>query len=300
MTWSADASAVELLEHSGNPFDTRAYRRAFVGAYPSWRDATFGGVSGRGVRAAVALLAIEYQAESVPLGYGGVLCDGPLGEQEKLEFLEVAREAARVSLLRCRWVPGSPDAVGRRFGTTAIVTSRADTDPVGSYNEQGRRSLRKAEASGATVSTGSDPEVFLGLYGASGKGTRYSASMLSELASAGLLTFTDVFLGAPVASAAVLRGTGHRLYWLGAQSDAGREVAASYLALTAVLRDARDEGIPFVNLGGSEAGGNALEGVARFKRNLGGVEVPLLESTLGREGVPWEAPSMFRRLFRRS
>ena len=299
MTWSADASAVELLEGSSNPFDTRAYRRAFVGAYPSWRDASFGGVSEQGARAAVALLAIEYKAESVPLGYGGVLCDGHLGEQEKFEFLEVARAATGVSLLRCRWAPGSQDAVGQRFGTTAIVTLHAGIDPVGSFNEQGRRSLRRAEASGATVSTGSDPEVFLGLYGASGKGARYSPVMLSELANDGLLAFTDVHLGEPVASAAVLLGTGHRLYWLGAQSDVGRTVAASYLALTAVLRDACDEGIPFVNLGGSEAEGNTLEGVARFKRNLGGVEVPLLESTLGREGVPREAHSIFRRLFRR-
>lgn len=278
MTWTPDAGALGLLERAGNPFALRAYRQGFVVGYPKWRDASFGAVADDGTRAAVALLAIQRQAESVPLGYGGIVSDRPLEEVEARSFLEAARQAVGVRMLRVRSLPEvGVDGPGSRVMDTSVLTP---TDVESGFHDQARRSLRKAETAGCEVRP-ANVERFLALYAHERRGEPYSEHMIRALGGSGLAHAYDVTLGgAPVAAILTLRGEGHWVYWLGTQIDAGREAAASYLALRAFLRDAQEAGVAKVNLGASVVGREVLEGVVRFKRSLGAEEVPLIQETV--------------------
>jgi hypothetical protein len=72
---------------------------------------------------------------------------------------------------------------------------------------------------------------------------------------------------------AVLHGERQWMYWLGAQSDAGRSAELGYLGMATVIEDAHLAGARAVNLGASRG----LPGVARFKRQFGAVDVWVVE-----------------------
>src|SRR5207237_1666056 len=103
---------------------------------------------------------------------------------------------------------------------------------------------------------------------------QYPTPVLAHLAAAGVLRLYDVELnGAVEASAAALLGERHWMYWLAAQSTAGRDAELGYLALAALIEDAQASGATAVNLGASAG----LPGVAQFKRRFGGIDVPVIE-----------------------
>ena len=78
-----------------------------------------------------------------------------------------------------------------------------------------------------------------------------------------------------VAAAFVLIGEIEWMYWLAAETDRGRKAEAGYPIVAKLLADASGEGIGFGNLGASAG----LPGVAKFKRRLGGVDLPVIEQS---------------------
>ncbi len=282
--WTADATAIDLLEHGSSPFNQRAYRTAFVAATPGAGDVSFGARLADGTRAAIALIRQGRAATSLPLGYGGPVSDRPLRAAEATSLLTAARAAADVrSLVAYELAIGAaaslPDGGRRQIATTSIV--RLDGDPAAGLAKKARQSIRRAERAGAQPPVvGADPATFLQLYvGAAGRrAITYPPALFGDLGAAGAARFYDVLIdGGPASSLAVLVGGDHWMYWAAAQNEAGRGAEAGYLAVASMLDDAWRAGAVAVNLGGSRSGGEDLEGVAQFKRRLGGVEAPVFE-----------------------
>jgi hypothetical protein len=87
--------------------------------------------------------------------------------------------------------------------------------------------------------------------------------VLVYLAAAGLLKlYASELDGAVAASVAALIGDRHWMYWLAAQSNAGRNAELGYLALAVLIEDAQISGATAVNLGASAG----LPGRGRWAR----------------------------------
>ena len=280
--WIRDDQALALLDGSGDPFSGPGYRRAWTEALSGWRDVSFGARTPDGTQAAVALLRGRRSAESLPLGYGGIVASRALDLRETSSFLRAARRAARADDVRARTVPINPPPeqlhVGARVIAWASVLRLEPNAPADArLTKKARQTIERAtRAGGVARGASDDPEPFLSLYEPASRewSTRYPAEVLRHLAQAGCLRLYDAELdGAVEASAAALVGERHWMYWLAAQSDAGRAAELGYLALAALIADAHAAGAGAVNLGASVG----LPGVARFKRWFGGVDVPVLE-----------------------
>jgi GNAT acetyltransferase-like protein len=275
VVWTDDPSALELLQTAGGPFDGPAYRGVCAGVLAGARDASYGAVAEDGTQAAIGLIGIGRVADSVPYGYGGVICTRPLDHQEVAEFLTRARASAAVWRLRARNVsPLGLTEIGRVVATTGIMN--LNRPPEGSFSPTAVRSIRHAERAGGVVVRTDNPEPFLLLYEPVSKIWRasYPFDLVRGLARAGVARLHEVHIGGePVSSMVVLVSGTHWMYWLGAQNDRGRRAKAGYLAMASILDDAYATGIPFVNLGGS----TGLPGVAKFKQRFGAVDRPVFE-----------------------
>jgi Acetyltransferase (GNAT) domain len=265
MRWILDSESLALLETSGSPFNAEAYRRAWTDSGLGWSDVSFGARAPDGTQAAIALLRRGMVAQSLPLGYGGVVASRPLKPNELETFLRTARSNAGVREIQARSVLISPteaDSAASRIATTSVLYFTTGI-PVGDgLSKKAAQAIARARrAGGAAQPASSDPRPFLCLYldASSQWVTRYPEPVLVFLAAAGLLKLFDVTLdGAVEASAAGLVGRGHWMYWLAAQSSAGRSAELGYLALAALLENAQAAGAAAVNLGASEG----LPGVA--------------------------------------
>ena len=282
--WTPDRGALKLLESSSSPFNQRGYREAWVRTRLDAVDASFGGLLPDGTRGAIALVRVGRRAFSLPLGYGGPVGERPLSADEIAGLLSTARAASGASAVVSLEVPiGSasdlPDEGRRQVATTHVVDLAAD--PADGFSKKARQSIRRAMRAGAEAQPGTgDATAFVTLYeaAAQGRGTVYPTPLLADLGRAGPARFYDVAIdGVPVSSVVALVGPEHWMYWAAAQSDAGRHAESGYLALAAMLTDARARSATAVNLGGSASGGDALEGVAQFKRRFGGQEVPVFQ-----------------------
>ena len=276
-----DDDALTLVERSGEPFNYAEYRRAWTEAGLGWSDVSFGACAPDGTQVAVALLRRGMAAQSLPLGYGGVVASRPLDSTEVDSFLRTARANAGVRDLQVLSVPihdrrGSP---GRTIATTSVLYLGPNVPAATQFSKKATQTIARGLRAGGTNRPAShDPDPFLRLYldaSASRRWpTQYPEPVLVYLATAGRLKLFDVELDGTVeASAAALVGDRHWMYWLAAQSDAGRRAELGYLALAALLEDAQAAGASSVNLGASEG----LPGVAQFKRRFGGADVPVIE-----------------------
>lgn len=277
--WDPEEGALDLLESLGGPFDGREYRQTVTTTLAGWRDASFAASLPDGRRAAIALLADDRHAESLPPeAYGGVVATAPLSPTETASFLRLARRRARVPVLDARGVlldDGSQGAAARRIAIASVVRIQAEQPPEAGFSRLTRRSVKKATQAGAVVTRARDAERFLPLYehASAEWATRYPHELIRALGSKGLAAFHEVALeGSVVASLMTITGGSHWMCWLAAQNEAGRAVAASYLAYQAVFAEARAEGVPAVNLGASAPGSGGME----FKKRLGAVEVPIV------------------------
>jgi hypothetical protein len=280
--WIPDDEALALLDLSGEPFNGADYRRAWTEAVAGWQDVSYGARTLDGTKAAIALLRRRRGAESLPLGYGGIVASRALDRAETSSFLRAARRSARADDLRAWTVPIDPPLEqlhvgGRVVGWTSVVYLDPGLQADDRFTKKGRLKVARAQRAGGVTRAGSlDPEPFLRLYqrASEGWGVRYPESLLRSLAKERRLTFYDIELdGAVHASAAALVGKRHWLYWLGAQSERGRETELGYLAVAALLTSAHSGGTAAVNLGASAG----LPGLALFKRRFGAVDVPVLE-----------------------
>jgi hypothetical protein len=279
--WIQDDHALGLIERSGEPFNAKEYRRAWTEAGLGWSDVSFAAAAPDGTKAAIALLRRGMVAESLPLGYGGVVASRPLEAPELDSFLGAARATARAVDLQARSVPmwdsNGGNLPGREVGTTSVLYFAPDVLATAQFGKKVVQTIGRARRAGglARVATG-DPAPFLRLYLDASKrwAMQYPEQVLAHLAAAGVLRFYDVELNGTVeASAAGLIGERHWMYWLAAQSTVGRDAEFGYLALAALIEDAQASGATAVNLGASAG----LPGVAQFKKRFGGVDVPVIE-----------------------
>jgi hypothetical protein len=166
---------------------------------------------------------------------------------------------------------------GRAAATTSVLYFAPDGPAAVGFGKKVVQTIARAHRAGGSVRPASaDPQPFLRLYFEASKSwaTQYPEPVLAHLAASGALLLYDVELNGSVeASAAALLGDRHWMYWLAAQSTAGRDAELGYLALAALIEDARASGAAAVNLGASAG----LPGVAQFKKRFGGVDVTVLE-----------------------
>jgi hypothetical protein len=300
--WTSDDDALALLETG--PFETAAFRRVFAQTVPGWRDVSVGARRTDGMRAALAAMARGRVADSMPYGYGGVRSEGPMSPEETAQFHDWARATAKVRLLRSRNVTPAARAPGATDSTTSVVVFGAGHDITETWSPKARQAIRRCERAGGKVGVAADAEAFLSLYDVTSAtyALHYPRALIRALADAGVLTCFDVRIDdAVVSSAVALRGSDEWMYWFGAQSDAGRRAEAGYLALSALLRSAREQGVGRVNLGASTAGGQSLSGVHAFKQRFGAVEWPMAEQVTGSAAarIVERARSSSRKLVRR-
>lgn len=271
MTWASDPAALELLEQAG-PFEAEAYRSSCVAALVGTADASFGAAGDDGATAAVALLR-QGRTAHLPYGYSGVRASRRLDVEELRSFLRAARRASGARRLIVHDILDAAPG-GRVVGSTSFAY--LDEPPEESFAKKARQSIRRAIRAGATCEPTADPAVFAGLYEQVSKawGITYPLGLIAAAAERGVATFFDVHIdGRGVGSLAVLRGVTHWMYWLAAQNEVGRHAEVGYLAVAAMLDEARAAGAGFVNLGASAG----LPGVAQFKERLGGVASPVFE-----------------------
>jgi len=299
--WRTSPDVLQDLETRGGPFDSEAFRRAWIRSYPGWSDASFGAEMADGTRAAISLLVRDGAAESMPNNYGSVVTSRGwgFGEEEMRSFLEAARDACGANGLVARSVPVRPDPsshhVGSRVGGwTSVVYLGRGADLAARFAFKARRSMRIAIEAGAEIEQTADPSGFTRLYQTTSRDhwMRYPDALIEELAAEGIARFFDVSLGGDrVASVMVLRSASHWIAWMAAQDARGREINANYLATGQMLDTAQRSGVTAVDLGVS----TGMAGVAHFKRRFDAVDVPVLEyrivsitermtSTIGRLG----------------
>ena len=301
--WRASPDALHDLEARGGPFDSEAFRRAWIRSFPEWRDASYGGETADGNRAAISLLVRDGSAESMPNNYGTVVTsrERGFGEEEMRSFLAAARDACGASRLIARSVPVRPDPsshhVGSRVGgwTSVVYLDRCDDLPA-RFAGKARRSMRIATKAGAEIEATGDPSGFDRLYRETSRDhwMRYPTALIEELAADGVARFFDVRLGDDrVASVMVLTSPSHWIAWMAAQDERGREINANYLATGGMLDAAQRSGVTAVDLGVS----TGMAGVAHFKRRFDAIDVPVLEYRI--VSIPERVTSTVGRLGRR-
>jgi Acetyltransferase (GNAT) domain len=296
VNWQPSLDAIELLEARGGPFDSLSYRRAVVETLPGMTDMSWAATAEDGTTAAVALVGSRGLAEALPpSGYGMIVATRSLTATAASSFLSAARRAAGAHRMVFRTValPAGEEvdlSFAQVTGQASVVETIAGRDHREGFRRLAVRSLRKAEAAGATVRTTADAAAFLDLYAqASAQWTmKYPHALILRLGEAGVARFDEVWLeGAPVSALMTLRGGGHWMCWLAAQNEAGRAASASYLAYDTVLREAA-AAVRFVSFGASAPGTQGLE----FKRRLGATEVPIHQwQTSGVLGKLLQMPS---------
>jgi Acetyltransferase (GNAT) domain len=87
-----------------------------------------------------------------------------------------------------------------------------------------------------------------------------------QLALPGLVAVRAERAGETVGMALWLEDAPNAWYHLGAYSDAGYEVSASYALFAGALAELRERGVRHVDLGGAAGGADADDGLVRFKR----------------------------------
>jgi GNAT acetyltransferase-like protein len=273
--WAPNADALTLLDLKGGPFSTTAFREAVVVSIPGWRDVSIGACTTDGTMAAIPLLTSARGTESVPpSGYGGVVASRSLDRDETVAFLKLASRKHRLSRMRVRSLELADSPVaGTRFVTACVIPINGVDPPAARYARLARRSLKRAEAAGATVSVESF-DAFWPVYeeAAHGWGITYPEFLVRRLVDNAVARVHSVRLGGKiVASLLTLVSGSHWMCWLAGQNKEGRSIAASYLAYDAVLKEAQASGVAAVNLGASVGGGS------EFKHHLGATEVWMRE-----------------------
>jgi hypothetical protein len=283
--WRLDADAAAGLVPLASPFADPRFLAALERLDRRWSTHTVGALAHDGTRAALTVARKGSKAESIPFGYGGILADRALEEEEVTALLHLAARHLNVRRVRSRYVPlpvrGRPaHAGGRVIASTAVVAVAATTEDLESrLSKPARRKIRQAERAGVVVRASCDPTGFLAVYGYASRRyqTVYPAQLVRLIAASGLGRSYDAMVEDEiVGSAFALIGATEWMYWLGAQTERGRRVVSGYPVIAHLLADAQDAGVQFVNLGASAG----LPGAGKFKRRMGGVDLPVIEHAI--------------------
>jgi hypothetical protein len=283
--WHLDADAATALAPPDGPFADPRFLAALERFDHRLATHRVGAVAHDGARAALTVARKGSEAESIPFGYGGILADRSLEESEVTALLRLTARHLDVRKVRSRYLPlpirGRPaHAGGRVIASTSVVEFASSADDVESrLAKKARQSIRRASRAGVIIRAGTDPAAFLDVYSYASRRFQsvYPARLITFLAESGLGRVYDAVVGdRVVASAFALTGSAEWMYWLAAETECGRQVEAGYPVVAQLLADARDAGAHFVNLGAS----TGLPGVAKFKRRMAGVDLPVIEHTL--------------------
>jgi hypothetical protein len=283
--WQLDSAAALALPPVGSPFADPRFLTALERFDQGWATCTVGAVADDSTHASVTLARKASAAMSIPFGYGGIVADRALEEAEVRTLLRLVAGHLKVKTVTVRSVPlplkGRPaHACGTVTSSTAIVpVSEREPDLLSRLAKKARQSIRRAARAGVVITVTQDPVGFLEVYNDAARRyqTVYPTKLLERLAASGLARIYQALVGDEiVAGAFVLVGGVEWMYWLAAESDRGRRVEAGYPLVAQLLVDAQGQGAQFVNLGGSAG----LPGVAKFKRRMAGIEVPVIENRL--------------------
>jgi GNAT acetyltransferase-like protein len=283
--WRLDPGPIELFDPVSSPFADPRFLQGVEQLATGWSARRIGAVTRDGTHAAITLSRKQRVALSIPYGYGGIVADRSLDEGEVTGLLKLVARDLGVRTVISRYVPlpikeRSAHGGGRVIGSTQVVMlPDADDDLESRLAKKARQSIRRAQRAGVIASATRDPGQFLKLYVPAAKRFEmtYPPELIEALAASGLGRPYDATVdGEVVASAFALNGDAEWMYWLAAQTERGRRLEAGYLVVATILADALSAGARFVNLGASEG----LPGVAKFKRRMGGVELPVMEHRL--------------------
>ena len=283
--WHLDPEATAALVPLGSPFADPRFLYALERFEGRYETEVVGARAEDGTRATLAVAVVGSEASSIPFGYGGIVADRSLEQEEtaslhRLVGRQLAARGHVVRRVRSRYVPlpvrGRPTHTGGRvLASTAVVMLAGGGDGIA---KKARQSIRRADRAGVVVRSNSDPARFLSIYESASRRfqTVYPPVLIGLAASAGLGRSYEAAIGEEVVAAAfVLTGKTEWMYWLAAETDRGRAVEAGYPIVAKLLADARDDAIGFVNLGAS----TGLPGVAKFKRRFGSVDLPVIEQS---------------------
>jgi hypothetical protein len=228
---------------------------------------------------------------AMPLGLEGrpiVAAGAP--RPQHVEALFASLQCGRLDV--CGGAGGSPPGAGR---LASFSTHVLDLTPgyaavwSDSFPAKTRNMCRKAERGGLTVEQDASPEsiaAYAALYRASSKVWGYDTPPYPDVLFEALLAseWAELWLaridGAIVGGAVMLRGSDDLLYWSGAMNRDYRHLAPSNAIIRAVVEDACERGIAYLDFGASAG----LSGVEAFKRSFGAQERDYTVATLSTWG----------------
>lgn len=216
-------------------------------------------------------------ALGMPLGLEGVpivLAGEPTGDHLAVIFGGL-EPCGRLELFG--GAGGSPPAAGtvtRGYTHTLDLTPGYESLWDSTFPAKTRNMVRKAERSGVTVAREDSPaaiEAYWELYRASALGWGYRAPPYPRALFSGLLESEHAHLWLArveedvAAGAVLLEGSHDLLYWSGAMNRDFRHVAPSNAIIRAVIEEACQRGLSYLDFGSS----TGLSGVEAFKRSFG-------------------------------
>jgi hypothetical protein len=148
---------------------------------------------------------------------------------------------------------------------------------------------RKAQRGGLTVERDSSPAAiaaYASLYRASSEAWGYATPPYPDILFEALLAsqWAELWVAREgpktVGGAVMLRGSDDLLYWSGAMNREYRHLAPSNALIRAVVEDACERGISYLDFGAS----TGLSGVEAFKRSFGAEERPYSSVSLSSWG----------------
>lgn len=89
--WSPIQEGLRLLDREGSPFLGAAFRSAWTSAYPEWTDVRYAAAAPDGTTAAVAAMAANNEAVSMPFNPGGIVATKSLDRWWVSAFLDSLR-----------------------------------------------------------------------------------------------------------------------------------------------------------------------------------------------------------------
>ena len=229
-------------------------------------------------------LAMPLGLEGRPIALAGT------ATSEHIEGLFASLQCGRLDV--SGGAGGSPPSAGT---VTSCSTHVLDLTPgydavwTGSFPAKTRNMCRKAERGGLTAERDSSPEsvaAYASLYRASSRAWGYAPPPYPDLLFQALLAsaWAELWVArvdaAIVAGAVMLPGSDDLLYWSGAMNRDYRQLAPSNALIRAVVEDACERGISYLDFGAS----TGLSGVEAFKRSFGAREHAYTDLTLSTWG----------------
>lgn len=237
---------------------------------------------------------ISARSSTFPGTYGGIICDGPIDEEETTSLYDIARRDGITSLRGCTspldenvarlLLP--PEIKSTSDFTHLLRIDRPYPEVVAGFSETNRRNIRKGKRSGIEVRLASSlddiREYFL-LYASTVRrwedepAIRFDWPLFRncfDLASENpdnIRFWMATLDEQPIAGACIFYWNSHVVYWHGASLSEHLDKRPNNVLFDHIIRDAVDGGFAYFDF--NPSGGH--EGVARFKASFGAEQVEI-------------------------